>query len=57
MASVTPAEAVAELDSLSDADPDSAHGEADRILLTVVPSDVRAAYIRLVQRCDWWATA
>jgi len=54
---MTAEDAVAALDALSGDDPDSAHGAADTILLTVVPDEVRAAYERLQDRCVWWATA
>ena len=50
-------EAVAALDAISGGDPDGDHGEADRILLSHVHPDVRAAYERLVDRAEWWATA
>ena len=59
MAALTPAQAVTLLDAIpgDNADPEAAHGEADDILLRVVPPDVAAAYRRLVKRSRWWATA
>lgn len=48
---------VVQLDSITGADPEGAHGEADKILLSQVPPEVREAYLRVVERCDWWATA
>lgn len=54
---MTPEEAVAALDAMSVADPEAAHGEADEILLKLVPDEVREAYQRLVARAPWWATA
>lgn len=48
--------AVAALDALY-GEPDANHGEADKILLAVAPPEVAAAYRRLVDRSDWWATA
>lgn len=54
---LTPDEAVAALDAIDGADADGAHGEADNILLCVVPPAVEAAYRRLIARCGWWATA
>lgn len=48
-------EAVAKLDAIGGGDPEDAHSEADGILLSVVPADVRAAYERLVERSEgWW---
>jgi hypothetical protein len=38
-------------------DPETAHGEADELILSIAHPDVRAAYERLVQRCPWWAFA
>lgn len=50
-------EAVAALDAINGHDPEGAHGEADEVLLAVVPAEVREAYERLAARCGWWATA
>jgi hypothetical protein len=49
--------AVAKLDAIDAGDPEMAHGEADEILLSVVPGEVLHAYVRLTRRCSWWACA
>ena len=55
---MNPATAVAKLDAIDGGrDPEGAHGEADKILLRMVPPEVAAAYRRLVDRARWWATA
>lgn len=54
---MSPAQAEAALDAITAGDPDGDHGEADRILLAVVPVEVSDAYERLVARSKWWATA
>lgn len=36
-------------------DPEADHGNADNVLLSMVPSDVADAYRRLVNRARWWA--
>lgn len=52
---MTADEAVAALDALTWADPEAAHREADRVILLVVPHDVRAAYERVQARVGgWW---
>lgn len=51
------AQAVATLDSLDESDPEVAHGRADDVLLASVDPRVRDAYLRLVDRCSWWAAA
>lgn len=50
-------EAVARLDAIVPGDPESAHDEADDVLLALVPPEVAEAYRRLVGRSPWWATA
>lgn len=48
----------AELDRLDpNVDPERAHSLADDLLLTAVPTEVRAAYERLHKRAPWWAGA
>ncbi len=49
--------AVERLDAIDGDDPVRAHSEADEVLLSVVPPDVREAYDRLAGRCSWWASA
>jgi len=49
-------EALAALDAIDgDRDPEGAHAEADRVLLSAVPPKVADAYRRLVERNRWWA--
>lgn len=48
---------VAQLDGIDTTDPERAHSEADRILLDNVHPDVRAAYQRVADRSNWWATS
>lgn len=53
-------EAVRRINALAEAewfDPESAHNEADKILLASVAPEVRAAYESLVEGSPWWATA
>ena len=57
VATIDGGEAVRRLDAISGQEPDGDHGEADEILLSVVPAEVREAYERLVDRARWWATA
>jgi hypothetical protein len=38
-------------------DPESDHSKADTILLATVPHAVREAYLELVKRSKWWASA
>ncbi len=38
-------------------DPERAHAEADRVLLTLVPADVRGAYEALIKSLPWFADA
>jgi hypothetical protein len=45
------------LDAISGDDPESAHGQADDVLLECVPAEVREAYERVAARCSWWAAA
>lgn len=54
---MTPEEAVAALDAIDGADGEVAHGEADDILLELVPVEVREARVRLVKRARFWACA
>ena len=50
----TAGNAVAELDGIEvDGDPERALSLAERVVLTSVPDDVRAAYIRLVERAQY----
>lgn len=49
--------AVGVLNNLVATDPESAHAEADSILLKCVDPAIRDAYQRLMARCDWWAHA
>lgn len=48
---------VARLDKISCDDSEAAHSQADDILMELAPLEVRAAYVRLMERCDWWANA
>ena len=50
-------DAVMALDKIDASDPEAAHAAADQIVLGLVDPVVSAAYARLVERCDWWATA
>lgn len=54
---VSAADAVGFLDGMDPSDPERAHFAADDVLLSVVPADVAAAYVRLQERCTWWVTA
>lgn len=57
---VTAAEAIAALAAITERDahdPETAHANADDVLLAFVPADVRAAYVRVVDACRWWACA
>lgn len=45
------------IDSIDATDPERAHGIADDLLLDHAHPTVRAAYMRLVARCEWWAAA
>jgi hypothetical protein len=49
--------AVERLNAIEGGDPEGAHGEADQVLLALVPAEVREAYRALVARCEWWAAA
>lgn len=50
-----PIDAVQKLAELRDSgDPEAAHGEADRILLAVVPSEVRIAYNEVRESVGFW---
>ena len=52
---LTPAEAVQKLDAIKAGDPERNHGDADRIVLSVVPDEVREAYWRAYERdYGWW---
>lgn len=54
---MTRSQAVDKLNALQTNDPETAHSDADEILLTLVGPDVRAAYMALSERCGWWAFA
>lgn len=55
---MTTEEAVKALDAIDgNDDPEVAHVEADRVLYTIVPPEVQAAYDRVLNRTRWWATA
>lgn len=51
--------AVRELEGLcrGSCDPEAAHAEADRILLTNVNERVRGAYEAVIERAPWWVAA
>lgn len=51
------AELVAALDAIDNSDLETAHKEADSVLLDSLPPEVGEAYERLVDRCRWWAHA
>lgn len=36
-------------------DPEADHGNAELVLLSVVPEEVADAYRRLIARARWWA--
>ena len=46
---------IAALDAIVGDSPAMAHRYADDLLLSLVSEEVRAAYERLVERCEWWA--
>lgn len=50
-------DAVDALDAIGGGEPDADHGTADDILLAAASPRVRAAYQRLQDRAEWWATA
>jgi len=53
-------QAIKQLEAISTADPEQAHGEADEILLVfcdAVEPKVSKAYVELIARCKWWTTA
>jgi len=54
---MTEQEVIAALDALPADDCEQAHMDADALLLNLVNNDVIAAYIRVVDRCKWWAHA
>lgn len=47
-------QAVAELDALTHGDPEAAHAEAHRIILSLVPKVVREAFARADERVGFW---
>ena len=49
--------AIHRLDSIDATDPERAHAEADDALFELVDPDVRMAYLRLMERANWWASA
>ena len=46
-------DAVFEIDILDPSDPELAHNQADEILLSLVPEEVREAYKRLFHSFTW----
>jgi hypothetical protein len=48
---------VALIDAIDGGDPDGAHAMLDNLLYDRQPPEVRDAIDRLIDRCDWWATA
>lgn len=48
---------IEELDAIAGDDPEVAHSQADGLLLEAVPTEIRDAYKRLVDRCEWWVDA
>lgn len=50
-------EVVAALDAMDVGDPESAHGKADDLMLSIMPTAIQDAHARLVERCRWWAGA
>lgn len=38
-------------------DPEVKHGQADALLLSYVPLDVRKAYEAVKESAEWWASA
>lgn len=49
--------AIEALDAIEAGDEERMHGRADDILLAAVDPAVRAAYQRVQDRADWWASA
>ena len=49
------ASAIADLDAIDGSDPNHAHRVADAIILNLVSPAVREAYVRLIERAEWWA--
>ena len=53
--------AINKLETIDGTDPEVAHATADDVLLELLtffaPPDVAIAYKRVMDRCDWWATA
>jgi len=47
----------AQIDALDHTDPEAAHNRADDVLLANVDPLIADAYKRLVERCEWWASA
>lgn len=54
---IDPAEAVRRLHAIDHHDPEVARMDADRVLLELVPDEVRRAHEDLVRRCAWWASS
>lgn len=48
---------VEHIDAISAEDPEEAHASLDGLLLDRMPEPVVAAAVRLMRRCEWWATA
>lgn len=58
VAAATAPRAVQQLERVEgNVDPERAHAEADELLLSLVPREVREAYERLATRSRWWAGA
>jgi hypothetical protein len=57
MRTETAAEIVARFDAIDASDPERAHAEADDLLLYVTDALIAEAYLRVGDRCRWWAFA
>lgn len=53
----TTAEIIEALDAITGDDPEHAHSQADDLLMEAVPAEIRDAYKRVADRCDWWVSA
>lgn len=55
---MSPADEVASaLLHIDTSDPETAHSQADALILDFLPEDVRRAYMTVAKRCRWWAFA